>query len=163
MRTRARSPGAVAGTNTTRPSGAWATPSPPAASRSMATTSSALGIGPRDELATLAYPACVRPQRLLGLVLGAAAAAGAQPIGHGLPPPLRSCHERLAAADVVAVVRVERVDPGRIALRLEAALASAPPAAFEAKRSPLHPPPLASGDRALLLLRGDRPPYVLTD
>ena len=31
------------------------------------------------------------------------------------------------------------------------------------KRSPISPPPLATGDRALLLLRGDRPPYVFAD
>ena len=31
------------------------------------------------------------------------------------------------------------------------------------KRSPGRPPPLAAGDRALLLLRGARPPYVLVD
>jgi hypothetical protein len=70
---------------------------------------------------------------------------------------------RAAAASVVAVVRVESVAEGRIALRLEDALAGSPPEAFEVKRSPLRPPPLATGDRALLLLRGDRPPYVLTD
>jgi hypothetical protein len=31
------------------------------------------------------------------------------------------------------------------------------------KRSPVTPPPLAAGDRTLLLLRGARPPYVLAD
>ena len=61
------------------------------------------------------------------------------------------------------MVKVERVDQGRIALRLEDALAGSPPKAFEVKRSPLRPPPLATGDRALLLLRGARPPYVLAD
>jgi hypothetical protein len=76
------------------------------------------------------------------------------PIGHpGIPGP-RPLHERLAGADRVAVVQVERIDAGRIAVA---------PEAFEVKRSPLRPPPLATGDRALLLLRGARPPYVLAD
>jgi hypothetical protein len=82
---------------------------------------------------------------------------------HPLPPGPRALHTRLAEAELVAVVEVERIDEGRIALRLDEALAGAPPGAFELKRSPLRPPPLASGDRALLLMRGDRPPYVLAD
>jgi hypothetical protein len=105
----------------------------------------------------------VRPQLLSGLLLALAGAAGAQPIGHPVPLGPRPLHLRLAQAEVVAVVKVERVDEGRIALRLEDALAGSPPEAFEAKRSPLRPPPLATGDRALLLLRGARPPYVLVD
>jgi hypothetical protein len=105
----------------------------------------------------------VRPRLAPALLLLFACAAGAQPIGHPLPPLPRAFHARLAAADVVAVLRVERVDEGRLAVRLEQALLGAPPAAFEVKRSPLRPPPLATGDRALLLLRGDRPPYVLAD
>ena len=103
----------------------------------------------------------MRPHPLLGLLL--AGAAGAQPLGHPVPLGPRPFHVRAAAAELVAVVRVERVAEGRIALRLEDALAGSPPEAFELKRSPLRPPPLATGDRALLLLRGDRPPYVLTD
>jgi hypothetical protein len=105
----------------------------------------------------------VRPQASLGLFLALASGAAAQPIGHPMPPGVRPLHVRLATADIVAQVRVEQVDEGRIALRLEEPLRGAPPAAFEVKRSPLRPPPLASGDRALLLLRGDRPPYVLAD
>jgi hypothetical protein len=93
----------------------------------------------------------------------AAAAASAQMIGHPLPPGLRPFHERIADVDVVAVVRVERVDEGRLAVVREAALRGAPPERFEVKRSPLVPPPLATGDRALLLLRGALPPYVLAD
>jgi hypothetical protein len=84
-------------------------------------------------------------------------------IGHPLPPGLRPFHERIADVDVVAVVRVERVEDGRLAVVREAALTGAPPERFEVKRSPLAPPPLATGDRALLLLRGARPPYVLAD
>jgi len=105
----------------------------------------------------------VRLRASLALQLALVGAAAAQPFGHpGLVGP-RPLPARLAAADVVAVVRVERVEEGRIALALEDALVGAPPAAFEVKRSPLHPPPLATGDRALLLLRGARPPYVLAD
>jgi hypothetical protein len=105
----------------------------------------------------------VRPHLLPGLLLACAAAAGAQPILHPVPFGPRPLHVRLAGAELVAVVQVERVAEGRIALRLEDALAGAPPEAFEVKRSPLRPPPLATGDRALLLLRGARPPYVLAD
>jgi hypothetical protein len=60
-------------------------------------------------------------------------------------------------------VLVEQVDEGRIRVRRETVLAGAPPERFEVKRSPLAPPPLATGDRALLLLRGARPPYVFAD
>jgi len=117
---------------------------------------------PREER-ILAYSRAVRLQASVGLLLALGGAAAAQPIGHPMPSGPRPLHVRLAGIDVAAVVRVERVDEGRIALRLEDALAGAAPAAFEVKRSPLRPPPLATGDRALLLLRGDRPPYVLAD
>jgi hypothetical protein len=100
---------------------------------------------------------------LLALALLSPATSWAQGIGHPMPPGLRPFHERLAQADVAVVVRVERVDEGRIAVVREEVVAGAAPERFEVKRSPLAPPPLASGDRALLLLRGDRPPYVLAD
>ena len=99
----------------------------------------------------------------LFVVLALAGAASAQSIGHPLPPGLRPFHERVAPVEVAAVVRVERVDEGRIEVVREEALAGAPPERFEVKRSPLNPPPLATGDRALLLLRGARPPYVFAD
>ncbi len=98
---------------------------------------------------------------LLGLLLPFQAVG--QPFGHPLPPGLRPFHDRLAELDVAAVVRVERVDEGRIEVVREDVLAGAPPERFEVKRSPLAPPPLATGDRALLLLRGARPPYVFAD
>jgi len=95
--------------------------------------------------------------------MGLPAEALAQLALHPLPPGLRPFHERLDQAEVAAVVRVEQIDEGRIRVRCEAALLGAPPEHFEVKRSPLTPPPLATGDRALLLLRGDRPPYVFAD
>ena len=100
---------------------------------------------------------------LLSLALVASTSASAQGMGHPLLPGLRPFHERLAQAEVAAVVRVERVDEGRIEVVREEAIAGSPPERFEVKRSPLAPPPLATGDRALLLLRGDLPPYVLVD
>ena len=100
---------------------------------------------------------------LLGFAVGLPTAALAQFSGHPLPPGLRPFHDRVAAVEVAAVVRVEQIDEGRIQVRREAVLAGAPPERFEVKRSPLAPPPLATGDRALLLLRGDRPPYVFAD
>jgi hypothetical protein len=104
-------------------------------------------------------PRRARPA-LLGLLVAFAWPAAAQ---HPPPPGPRPLHQRLASAELAALVRVERVDEGRIALRLEQALLGEPPESFEVKRSPLAPPPLATGDRALLLLRGARPPYVLAD
>lgn len=85
------------------------------------------------------------------------------PIGHPGIPGRRPLHERLAGADGVAVVQVERIDAGRIAVTRLDLLAGEAPESFEVKRSPLRPPPLATGDRALLLLQGARPPYVLAD
>jgi hypothetical protein len=75
----------------------------------------------------------------------------------------RSLHARVALADAVAVASVERVDPGRVRLREARALVGAVPDAFELKRAPSSPPPLAAGERALLLLRGARSPYLLVD
>ncbi len=82
---------------------------------------------------------------------------------HAIPPPARPLHERSALAEVIALARVTRVEAGRIAVERRAALRGVPPAAFEVKFSPLRPPALAVGGRALLLLRGARPPYVLVD
>jgi hypothetical protein len=99
----------------------------------------------------------------VALLLALAGSATAQPFIHPLVPGPRPFHVRIEGVDVVAVVRVEEVDEGRITVLREDALLGAPPERFEVKRSPLRPPPLATGDRALLLLRGARPPYVLAD
>ncbi|HEU4428753.1 MAG TPA: hypothetical protein VFT98_08365 [Myxococcota bacterium] len=99
---------------------------------------------------------------LAGVLLCVAVAAEAQ-APHLIPPLARGLHERIAGADVIAIATVVRIEPGRIALRSETALRGAPPAELAVKRSPLRPPPLAEADRALFILRGDRPPYVLVD
>jgi hypothetical protein len=93
-----------------------------------------------------------------GCALGSAALAQAP---HPIPPPVRPLHERAAEAEAIALVAAERVERGRIALRLRIALRGELPAAFELKRSPLAPPPIAEGDVALVMLRGARSPYVL--
>lgn len=82
---------------------------------------------------------------------------------HAIPPLVRALHERTQLAEVVALVRVTGISAGRALVETRAGLRGAPPASFEVKYSPLHPPPLRAGDRALLLLRGARPPYVLVD
>lgn len=104
----------------------------------------------------------------LALALGGPAAAppaAAQTVGHPGIPGARPLHQRLADADVAAVVEIERIDTGRIAVKRRDLIAGEAPEAFEVKRSPLpqRRPPLATGDLALLLLRGARPPYVLAD
>ena len=82
---------------------------------------------------------------------------------HAIPPLVRALHERTQLAEVVALVRVTGIAAGRVAVETRAGLRGAPPARFEVKYSPLGPLPLRAGDRALLLLRGARPPYVLVD
>ena len=89
-------------------------------------------------------------------------AAGAQ-APHAIPPLVRALHERTQLADVVVLVRVTGIAAGRALVETRAVLRGAPPASFEVKYSPLRPLPLRAGSRALLLLRGDRPPYVLVD
>jgi hypothetical protein len=107
------------------------------------------------------------PGRALGaallLVLGVTGDALAQRFGHGLPPPPRPLHVRLALADVVAFATVERVELGRIAVGDAQALRGAPAGSFRIKRAPSKAPDLAAGERALFLLRGARDPYVMVD
>jgi hypothetical protein len=75
----------------------------------------------------------------------------------------RSLAARLALADAVAIATVTGETPGRLAFGEVRALEGALPDRFEVKRAPSAAPPLGVGDRAVLLLRGARPPYVLVD
>ena len=90
----------------------------------------------------------------------AAASAGAQ---HPVGPRARAFHARLAQADAVAVATVKSVELGRLRFEDVRSLRGDVPNPFQVKRAPGAPPPLAAGDRVLLLLRGARPPYVLVD
>jgi hypothetical protein len=99
--------------------------------------------------------------RLAGLLVLLAAPARAQL--HPLPRGPRPLHARLEQASVVAVGTVAEVDEGRIGIRDAAALRGEPGSSFEVKRSPLAPPPLEAGTRAVLFLRGARSPYLLVD
>jgi hypothetical protein len=92
------------------------------------------------------------------------AAPTAAQLGHPpTTPQSRPLHARLDAADAAVLVVVGATSEGRIAVRRETTIFGEVPDAFEVKRSPLRPPPLAEGDRAILLLQGARPPYVLVD
>jgi hypothetical protein len=70
---------------------------------------------------------------------------------------------RLAQADVVAIGSVADTSLGRIRVRDAVGLVGELAADFELKRSPSRPPELEPGDRVLLLLRGQRSPYLLVD
>jgi hypothetical protein len=75
---------------------------------------------------------------LVALAFGLAAlpAGGARAqLGHGLPPPTRPLHLRLAQADVVAIAEVERVDLGRVAVHGAQVLRGTAGERFEIKRS----------------------------
>lgn len=104
-------------------------------------------------------------RRLAALALApllAAAPAAAQMV-HGVvqgPPPL---DERVAQADAAAIATVESVAGGRIVVDEATAVLGDVPATFELKRRPSAPLPLAAGDRVLLLLRGERAPYLVVD
>jgi len=100
---------------------------------------------------------------LAGLAAVCVAPGARAQMGHGLPPPARPLHLRLAEADVVAIASVERVEIGRIALRDVRALRGAPGERFEIKRAPSRAPALAEGDQALFLLAGARAPYLMVD
>jgi hypothetical protein len=112
-------------------------------------------------------PAAARSlQRLClswGLTLLAAAASGQGRHGglHPLPARGPSLQERIVEADAIAVTRVRSVEPDRLEVERVRAIIGELPRSFQVKRSPLRPPPLEAGDRALLLLRGARSPFVL--
>ena len=99
----------------------------------------------------------------------AAASAPRVAVGQGfhpLPGKVRPLHQRLAEADVVALATVATVGDGRYRLTHPRALlgrVDAARGAFEVKRSPSRPLPLAEGDEVLLLLMGARSPYVPVD
>jgi hypothetical protein len=99
----------------------------------------------------------------LAALVGVAAASGnaSAQAPHPIPPLARPLHERAAEADAIVFARVVRVEPGRLRMETELTLRGAPDRTFEIKRSPLRPPALAPGDRALLFLRGARSPFVL--
>ncbi len=87
--------------------------------------------------------------------------AHTQLLGFLAEPPL---HARLAAADAAVIAEVEAVELGRIQLRGTVPLFGiSTDGDLLVKRSPTNPPPLVKGERALLLLKGSRPPYVLAD
>ena len=100
-------------------------------------------------------------------VLGAALAVVAPPgAARGQHPGVarqRSLAARLALADAVVIATIESEAPGRLACGSVRTLSGTVPERLEVKRSASAPPPLAVGDRAILLLRGARPPYVLVD
>jgi hypothetical protein len=96
----------------------------------------------------------------LAIALGLATPAAAQ---HPMPPRARALHERIAAADVVAVATIGPIHEGRIEVRDATVLRGDAAPSFEIKRSPAVPPPFVTGVPAVLLLRGARSPYVLVD
>lgn len=106
-----------------------------------------------------------RPLSVSGITAALLAVALAPPAAaqHPMPPRARPLHARIASAELVVLGRIETVETGRIAVRTELAFTGEPPPRFEVKRAPSAPPPLAAGDRALLLLRGARSPYLLVD
>jgi hypothetical protein len=110
----------------------------------------------------------VRAPRVAAVVLLLAlhaAPAAAQGLAAHAPrtPQARPLHERLAAADAAAIGSVADVALGRIRIERATPLLGSPGESFELKRAPSRPPALSAGDRALLLLRGARSPYVLVD
>ena len=102
---------------------------------------------------------CLAGAVCAALLLGAAPARAQHPV----PPSARSLHDRLALADVLALATVAEVRTGRILVRDARVLRGEADDAFEIKRSPSRPPPLAVGSQAILLLRGARSPFVLVD
>jgi hypothetical protein len=100
------------------------------------------------------------------LAAGLAIAAAAEQRGvHGRLglPAERPLHVRVALADAAAIGTVDAVELGRIRVRDAIPILGDVAEAFELKRAPSRPPALEPGDRALLILRGARPPYVLVD
>jgi hypothetical protein len=95
-------------------------------------------------------------------VAAVSSAAAVTPHGGGMADE-RPLHVRLAQADAVAIGSVSDSDVGRIRVRNAVGLGGEVEADFELKRAPSRPPELHPGDRVLLLLRGQRSPYLLVD
>lgn len=101
--------------------------------------------------------------RNLALAAALAVLAHAAHAQHPAPPSTRPFPTRAALADAIVVASIEEVELGRLHVANVRTLAGEVPERFQVKRAPGAPPPLAAGDRAILLLRGARPPYVLVD
>lgn len=112
-------------------------------------------------------PLPVRGHRALRrLLICVALAAGFAAPGNAQHPGVphdRSLAARLALADAIAIATVLREEPGRLDCGEVRVLEGSLPESFAVKRAPSAPPPLGVGDRAIFLLRGARPPYVLVD
>lgn len=108
---------------------------------------------------------CLLPLLSFGLAILPLEISGGVPTeGHPqLPSLMRPLQERLAEADLVLVAEIVGLSDGRIEVKAALPLVGTPPERFEIKRRRSSAPPLAVHDRALLLLRGARPPYVLVD
>src|SRR5271157_4453508 len=119
----------------------------------------------------MASTACVRAPRTLALAALCALLAGLPPsqagaqgtLSHPLPNRPRALHEIAASADAIAIGTIVSVSEGRIQVHDAIDVTGAVPAEFEVKRAPSTPPVFQTGDRALLLLRGARSPYLLAD
>jgi len=84
-------------------------------------------------------------------------------LNHPLPKGPRPLHEIAAAADAIAIGTIGSLSESRIHVRDAIDVSGAVPGEFEVKRAPSNAPTFRTGDRALLLLRGARSPYLLTD
>jgi len=84
-------------------------------------------------------------------------------LNHPLPKGPRPLHEIAASADAIAIGSIASVSEGRIHVGDTIDVSGAVPAEFDVKRAPSNPPVFKTGDRALLLLRGARSPYLLAD
>ncbi len=87
----------------------------------------------------------------------------ALPPAHGMAPAAPSLQQRVADADAAALATLEAVEAGRLRFAAAAPVLGSVPERFEVKQRPSAPLPLAVGDRALLLLRGARSPYLALD
>jgi len=118
----------------------------------------------------MASAACVRARALsLAALCALLAALPPSPgqaqgtLNHPLPKGPRALHEIARSADAIAIGTIANVSEGRIRVRDAIDVTGAVPAEFEIKRAPSNPPVFRGGDRAVLLLRGARSPYLLAD